>query len=128
MRIEPIGTRSRPPSPYAKMVLRSRMEQAKSIFPRLLRQHQRSFDELDLVRAYWPEAVGPALAERSRPMRLQPPKLVVEVLDPPWIELLRPMRGQILALLREELPSSKIRRIDFRVPAQRRKGEGSPKP
>lgn len=99
------------------------MEQAKSILPRLFRQHQRAFDELDLVQAYWPETVGPMLAERSRPVQLQPPKLLVEVLDPPWIELLRPMQGQILALLRKELPDCKIERIHFRVSANQPKDD-----
>lgn len=98
------------------MSLQQQMEQAKRIFPRLFQQHQSLFKELDLVRAYWPETVGPALAGRSKPIRVQPPKLVVEVLDPPWIELLRPMRGQIVAILRRELPDCRIRRIEFRLP------------
>ena len=103
-------------------MLRSRMEQAKSIVPRLFRQHQRPFDELDAINAYWSETVGPMLAERARPIRVDPPTLMVEVIDPPWIEQLRPMQRQILALLREQLPGSAIERIEFQIPAAENEG------
>lgn len=103
-----------------RMAVPSPMEQAKSILPRLF-QHQRLLDDLDLVAAFWPETVGEKIAQRTRPVHLGPSGLVVEVLDPPWIELVRPMAKQILGILRQELPDLEIPRIQFRVV----KGEGA---
>lgn len=98
------------------MALRLEMEQAKSILPRLFQQDQRALRELDLILAYWPEMVGPLVAKHSRPLRLDPPRLVVEVLDPDWLELLSRMRQQLVRLLRKELPKSVVRGIEFRLP------------
>ena len=92
------------------------MEQAKHILPRLFQQAPGQLREFDLVAAYWPEMVGPLVAEHSRPVAVDPPTLVVEVLDKDWLDFLPRMRSQILGLLHEELPESSIRRIEFRPP------------
>ena len=101
------------------------MEQAKSILPRLFQQDQAPFlDELDLIRGYWPETVGPLLAERSTPVGVRSATLVVEVRDPPYRELLAPMRDQIVACLRAELRNTSVRTIEFRL-ADDRENVGS---
>ena len=97
------------------MALRLEMEQAKSILPRLFQQDQRPLRELDLILAYWSEMVGPLVAEHSRPLRLYPPRLLVEVRGPEWRELLVRMQSQLVSLLRKELPNSSVRRIEFRL-------------
>ena len=92
------------------------MEQAKSILPRLFQQGQASFpDELDLISGYWPETVGPLLAEHSTPVKIRSSRLVVEVQDPPYLEFLAPMRDQIVGCLRAELKSTSVRTIEFRL-------------
>lgn len=92
------------------------MEQAKSILPRLFQQDQAPFlDELELIRGYWPETVGPLLAERSTPVTVRSARLVVEVRDPPYLELLAPMRDQIIGCLRAEFQNTSVRTIEFRL-------------
>ena len=96
---------------------RQEMEQVKSILPRLFQQEQRALRDIDLILAYWPETVGPLLAEHSTPIRVEFQTLVVEVADRSWMELLAPMEGQIRSLLCKELPISPIRRIAMCLPA-----------
>ena len=93
------------------------MEQAKSILSRLLQQAPAPFlHELDLVRGFWPEAVGPLLAKHSRLMELAAGKLVVEVPDRRWLEQFVPMRHQITGFLRQELGKPDVREIEFVLP------------
>ena len=100
------------------MGVRLEMEQVKSILPRLFQQEQRPLRDIDLILAYWPETVGPLLAQHSTPIRVDLQTLVVEVADHSWMELLAPMEGQILRLLCKELPISAIRRIAICLPAK----------
>ena len=98
------------------MAARSRMEQAKRILARLLQQDQAApLGELDLIRAYWLETVGPLLAEKSNPVSLDPPRLLVEVLEPAWMTQFVPMKGQILLCLQHELPRTCVNQIEFVV-------------
>ncbi len=100
------------------------MEQAKSILPRLFRQSQAAFPgELDLIRVYWAETVGPLLAKRTTPVGLEAGRLVVEAEGPAWRELLAPMREQIVEALRSELPDTRVRAIEFRLPDDRADAE-----
>ena len=117
------------------MAARSRMEQAKRILARLLQQDQAArLDELDLIRAYWPEMVGPLLAEKSEPASFDRPRLRVEVLEAAWMTQFVPMTDQILSCLREELPGTEVREIEFktrdpqgpRERRERRRGPGPP--
>lgn len=90
------------------------MEQAKSILSRLLQQAPAPFlKELDLIRGFWPEAVGPLLAERSRLIALDAGRLVVEVPDRRWLEQFVPMRHQIKGFLKQELGKPAVREIEF---------------
>lgn len=100
------------------------MEQAKSILPRLFQQGQAPFlDELDLIRGFWPETVGPLLAQRSTPVKVESGTLVVEVQDPPYLELLGPMRAQIASCLQTELRNTSVRTIEFRLASAGGKGK-----
>lgn len=114
------------------MAARSRMEQAKRILARLLQQDQAApLAELDLIRAYWPETVGPQLAEESNPVALDPPRLLVEVLEPAWMTQFVPMREQILHCLQQELPRTCVKQIEFVVQdleGGRNPGSSRPKP
>ena len=92
------------------------MEQAKRILASLLQQERSApLAELDLIRAYWPETVGPALAEKSHPVTLDPPRLLVEVPEPSWMTQFVPMKDQILHCLQQELPRTCVREIEFVV-------------
>ena len=92
------------------------MEQAKRILARLLQQDQAArLGELDLIRAYWLETVGPLLAEKSNPVSLDPPRLLVEVLEPAWMTQFVPMKAQILGCLQQELPTTSVKAIEFFV-------------
>lgn len=92
------------------------MEQAKSILPRLF-QHASApvLDELDLIKGYWPETVGPLLAEHSSPVIASKARLVVEVDSAPYLELLSQMSPQIVSCLRAELRNTTVRSIEFRL-------------
>ena len=94
------------------------MEQAKSILPRLFQGAPDTVRwQLDLIRAYWPEAVGPLLASHSEPVRIRPPTLFVQVSDATWLEEFGPMRGQIVSLLQQEMGSRAVTRIEFQLEA-----------
>lgn len=94
------------------------MEQAKSILPRLFQGTPDTVRwQLDLIRAYWPEAVGPLLAGHSEPVRIQPPTLFVRVSDSAWLEEFRPMQRQIVALLQQEMGSRAVTQIQFQPAA-----------
>lgn len=102
------------------------MEQAKRILPRLFQQAQGPrMPDLDLIRAFWPETVGAKLAEHSYPTGLKAQRLSVEVWPAAWMEEFVPMERQILSLLNQELPDSRVRRIEF---AARRDAAGRPSP
>lgn len=92
------------------------MEQAKSILPRLFQGTPDTVRwQLDLIRAYWPEAVGPLLASHSDPVRVRPPTLFVQVSDAAWLEEFGPMRRQIVSLLQQEMGSRAVTRIEFQL-------------
>lgn len=93
------------------------MERAKRILPRLFQTQAGQpslLDELDLVRAYWLETVGPLLAEQSEPVGIEAGRLIVDVKDAPYLELLSNMRAQVVRCLRAELEETSVRTIEFR--------------
>lgn len=99
------------------MTARAQMEQAKSILSRLLQQAPAPFvQELDLIKGFWPEAVGPLLAKHSRLIELDARKLVVEVSDQRWLEQFVPMQRQIREFLAQELGNPEVRQIEFVLP------------
>ena len=105
------------------------MEQARRILPKLLRLgDDLRQQELDLIRAYWPLTVGPLLAQHSRPALVEPPTMVVEVGDPVWLELFLPMHQQITTLLRQELPDTSVRKIEFTLCDRTGAHDGWPHP
>ncbi len=88
------------------------MEQAKDILPRLFQGLPDAPEfRLELVRAYWPEVVGPLMAANCRPRKLRGSELVVEIADLSWMEEFWPLRGQALALLRREFPSAGVESV-----------------
>lgn len=74
----------------------------------------------DLVRAAWPQAVGPRIASHTRPVAFHESRLVVEVQDLVWQSQLRTMSGQILGRLTEIAGAGKVRGIEFRLGVPRR--------
>ena len=74
----------------------------------------------DLVRAAWPQAVGPRIASHTRPVTLHESRLVVEVEDLVWQSQLRTMSGQILGRLKEIAGGDSVRLIEFRLGVPRR--------
>lgn len=99
------------------------MEQAKDILPDLYRRGaERGLEEWELVRAYWPDAVGRGIAGHTRPIRLKGATLVVEVDDEVWRAQIEAIRGRIVERLRNELVRSPIREIELRpmLPERRR--------
>ena len=102
------------------------MEQAKSILPRLFQGTPESASwDLDLIKAFWPEAVGPLLARHSVPVRVETPRLVVEVSDLDWRQEFEPMRGQIISLLQQELGSADV--CDLRFELKQAAGAAGPR-
>jgi predicted nucleic acid-binding Zn ribbon protein len=74
----------------------------------------------DLVRAAWPQAVGPRIASHTRPVALRESKLVVEVEDLTWQSQLTTMSAQILPRLKEMVGADSVRSIEFRLGVPRR--------
>jgi predicted nucleic acid-binding Zn ribbon protein len=74
----------------------------------------------ELVRAAWPQAVGPRIAAHTRPVALQDSRLVVEVGDLLWQSQLTTMSGQILAKLKEMAGAESVTSIEFRLGVPRR--------
>jgi predicted nucleic acid-binding Zn ribbon protein len=74
----------------------------------------------DLVRAAWPQAVGPRIARHTRPVKLQESRLVVEVEDAIWKSQLETMSGQILARLKDVAGPGNVRSLEFRLGVPRR--------
>ncbi len=99
------------------------MKQAKEILPDLYRRGAgRGLEEWELVRAYWPEAVGRRVAGHTRLVRLKGDTLVVEVDDEVWRAQIEAVRGRIVESLRKELGRSSVRRVELRpmLPERRR--------
>lgn len=102
------------------------MKQAKDILPNLYRRGgNRRLEEWELIRAYWPEAVGRRIALHTRLASLKDGKLVVEVDDDIWRAQIEAIRGRIIESLRNELDRSDIRSIDLKpmLPARRQPGQ-----
>lgn len=113
----PDPSSTRDPGACGRIAPRTLMEQAKSILSRVFQQAPAPFlDELDLIRGFWPEVVGPLLATRSRLIELDAGRLVVQVPDRRWLEQFVPMRRQIMRFLEQELGKPDVREIEFVLP------------
>lgn len=65
------------------------------------------------VMADWEAIAGPALAARSRPLRMQKDWLLVEVDHPAWIQEMNLLKNKILAKIEKQYPKAGIKRIRF---------------
>ena len=63
----------------------------------------------------WPELVGDALAERTRPRSLRGGTLVVAVDDPAWAAQLRWLEADLVARLNDVLGADRVTRIEVQV-------------
>jgi predicted nucleic acid-binding Zn ribbon protein len=63
------------------------------------------------VRAAWPELVGTALADHSRPMHLRAGVLRVYVDDPAWGGQFRYLADTLVTALAERVPEAGIREV-----------------
>lgn len=70
---------------------------------------------LTSLESAWPEAVGPALADPTRPVELVDGVLVVACDDASWAAQIQWSEGQVIERLRSLLPDAEIRRLRTRV-------------
>ena len=70
---------------------------------------------LGVVFARWEEAVGPALAPRTRPVSLVDGVLVVAVSEPAWATHLRYLAPTLVARLAELAGTDAVTRVEVRV-------------
>jgi hypothetical protein len=68
---------------------------------------------LPLLRAYWPLAVGPRLAQRTQVVGLEAQCLIVRVPDARWRKILHRLRREILQRLREVAGARAPRTLGF---------------
>ncbi len=61
----------------------------------------------------WPEVVGPAVAERSRPLKCHDGVLTVAVSSSVWLQQLTMMRQEIVRLFAERIGKGAITEISF---------------
>jgi predicted nucleic acid-binding Zn ribbon protein len=73
-----------------------------------------------LVRAAWPQAVGPKIAAHTRPVALVSSRLIVEVEDAIWQRQLEAVCGQILPRLGKLAGRESVAAIEFRIGIPRR--------
>ena len=92
------------------------MNPIKEVLPFVYRQNVRGeqADE-DLIRSYWPSAVGSAIAERATPARLRGGTLEVEVSDEAWVKTLRSLRDHIIRRVNAAIDQQAVQKIRFRA-------------
>lgn len=98
------------------MAIPRKPESVGSILQRLLRSLDldRAVDEHRAL-ALWPEAVGPALAAKTRAVAVLRGRLTVEAKSPVWANECRMMSPQIREKLNRTLGADAIKSISFRV-------------
>ncbi len=91
-------------------------ESVGTILQRLLKSLEldRKIDE-NRALALWPEAVGPALAAKTRAVSVLRGRLTVEARGPVWANECRMMSPQIREKLNKKLGADAIKSISFRV-------------
>ncbi len=91
-------------------------EAVAGILDRLLKSLDldRAIDEHRAL-ALWPEAVGPALAAKTRAVSVLRGRLTVEAKSPVWANECRMMSPQIREKLNKKLGADAIKSISFRV-------------
>ena len=93
-----------------------KLESVGTILDRVLRSLEidKKIDENKAL-ALWPEAVGPALAAKTRAVSVSRGRLTVEAASPVWANECRMMSPQIRAKLNRKLGVEAIKSISFRV-------------
>ena len=64
----------------------------------------------------WPDAVGPALARRTRAVSFQEGTLLVEVEGSAWMHELGYLKQELIRMVNRELGSDRVREVRFVVP------------
>lgn len=92
------------------------MHSVKDVLPFVYRQNVagEKADE-DLIRCYWPSAVGEEIARQATPARLRGGTLEVEVSDAAWLRTLRGMRAQIIRRVNAAIDQQAVQKIRFRA-------------
>lgn len=105
----------RTPKNYDGTALTSR--RVGEILPAVLAKIGDSFkDRPDLILAYWPEVIGPKLAEMTRAESFKDGVLVIKIKNSTLHSLLNQYeRGKILASLRQKFPRVIINNVIFRI-------------
>ena len=94
------------------------MKPLHALLPELFRkQPQKHLPVEEIVRATWPQVVGPQLAARSQVFRLYRETLIVHVPDRAWQSQLRRLEGQLLARVNRLLGRRLVTALDLRVDA-----------
>ena len=90
------------------------MNSIKNVLPFVYRQNVagEKADE-DLIRCYWPSAVGEEIARQSTPARLRGGTLEVEVSDATWLRTLRGLREQIIRRVNAAIDQQAVQKIRF---------------
>lgn len=65
------------------------------------------------VLAEWPRIVGPENAARTEPVGIEDGTLVVRCVSTAWAQQMRLLRANIVTMLRESFPDSKVESIRF---------------
>ena len=63
----------------------------------------------------WPDAVGPAVAENSRPVAVKGRVLTVNVTSSAWMQQLQFLKADLIARLNRALGEARVAEIRFRV-------------
>ena len=61
----------------------------------------------------WGELVGPKIAERTHPIKVQGNQLILGVDHPAWIQELHFLKAQLLEKIQENYPESRIKNLRF---------------
>jgi len=94
------------------------MKRVRDLLPEVYRRSARGSEaEQEIALSYWAAAVGRKLARRTKPVRLDGDKLVVDVDGPILQEQLRILSRQIIGRLNASIGAELVRRIVFRVAA-----------
>jgi predicted nucleic acid-binding Zn ribbon protein len=97
-----MSARTNPPAPLARVL--EEMLERKGLGAKLAQYG--IFDD-------WEKLVGPALGEKTRPVKMMGNQMVIEVEHSTWIQELQFLKPKLLQKIRQEFPGTKISDLRF---------------